>query len=426
MIQPYSFNGVLLNTDDGFFRSDLRGAFSADKDLILNDLLTDGQAWGRSKVKERKLVLNIIAGGYDLARITILNAMLRGNALKPLVIDTDIGRLMGYAEVVNFAWSDSTTLRISAQLTMPDPYWYAFTPKSVQLGAQYSSGVVLGAGKGVVFGPRKNLLNPAVGSVTANGVTCTVAADGMVTLDGTATATMYVVVSPDLSSHSSMPAASYPNALYNLLSGKSYAISNNVISGALSGGTTSFNLRGSGSVIQSVALTTANTQNITISAGAIATFSYIYIPSGTVLSAYTFRLQLEQGSTATEWVPWSDEGPGAVFGSAAGASGTITNTGNADAYPVITIVGTCSGISVTNLTTGEAITVNAALGEDDTLVIDCRPATCGVYLNGVASIGLKTSPGWIHCPPGDNQFSFARNSLQNKKHCTVQLNERWI
>jgi hypothetical protein len=118
-------------------------------------------------------------------------------------------------------------------------------------------------------------------------------------------------------------------------------------------------------------------------------------------------------------LPWT-------LGSLTGGAGTITNDGNADAYPVITVVGTCSNISVTNQTTGENVGVSAALSDNDELVIDCRPATCGVYLNGVADIGLKTSPGWMRCVPGDNQIVFSRNSLQNKKHCTVVLNERWI
>jgi hypothetical protein len=118
-------------------------------------------------------------------------------------------------------------------------------------------------------------------------------------------------------------------------------------------------------------------------------------------------------------LPWT-------LGSLTGGAGTITNDGNADAYPVITVVGTCSNISVTNQTTGENVGVSAALSDNDELVVDCRPATCGVYLNGVADIGLKTSPGWMRCVPGDNQIVFTRNSLQDKKHCTVELNERWI
>lgn len=121
-------------------------------------------------------------------------------------------------------------------------------------------------------------------------------------------------------------------------------------------------------------------------------------------------------------LPWT-------LGALAGGQGTIANLGNADAYPIITVVGTCDTISVANLTTGESISVNASLSDSDTLVIDCSAGpdnTRGIYVNGVSRLALKTTPGWIHCPPGDNLFSFSRNSLQVKQHCAVSLQSRWI
>ncbi|MFT8889862.1 MAG: phage tail protein [Ethanoligenens sp.] len=142
MISPISFNSVALN--DGFFDSDLRGVFDSDKVLTLNDILGDGQVFGRSKAAERKLVLNIVAGAHDLARITALNRMVAGNMLKPLVIDTDIGRLVGYAEVTNFAWADDTPLLSSCQLTMPDPHWYALQPDTLALEPHIDNGVIFG------------------------------------------------------------------------------------------------------------------------------------------------------------------------------------------------------------------------------------------------------------------------------------------
>lgn len=142
MISPISFNGVALN--DGFFQSDLRGMFDADKTLTLNDILGDGQVFGRSKASERKLVLNIVAGAENLSKITALNKMIAGNALKPLVIDTDIGRLIGYAEVTNFAWADDTPLLSSCQLTMPDPHWYTLQPDTLSLEPSITNGVIFG------------------------------------------------------------------------------------------------------------------------------------------------------------------------------------------------------------------------------------------------------------------------------------------
>lgn len=140
-------------------------------------------------------------------------------------------------------------------------------------------------------------------------------------------------------------------------------------------------------------------------------------------SAYTDQISLG-GTTNAPLIlpavlPWT-------LGGITGASGSILNEGNADSYPVITIVGTCSSISISNSTTGESISINGSLTDSDTLVIDCRPSTCGVWLNGVPRIDLKTSPGWIHCAPGWNTFIFNRISLQTKKHCTVALQSRWI
>ncbi|HCC00540.1 MAG TPA: hypothetical protein DEP42_04905 [Ruminococcaceae bacterium] len=123
------------------------------------------------------------------------------------------------------------------------------------------------------------------------------------------------------------------------------------------------------------------------------------------------------------------ENHGVIFGTSTGAAGIVTNLGNVDAYPIITIVGECSGILIKNETTGESIQISATLELGDTLIIDCSAgtnSTRGIYLNGISTLTTKTTVGWIHCIPGRNAFSFARYSLENKKHCTVQLHSRWI
>ncbi|ADU27133.1 phage distal tail protein [Ethanoligenens harbinense] len=172
----------------------------------------------------------------------------------------------------------------------------------------------------------------------------------------------------------------------------------------------------------------------TVSVGSPATFTaqsgqsipsvQISIPAGTACSQYAVGLQVESGSTATGWV--SPGTQGVIFYPAEGETGTITNTGNVDAYPIITITGACANPSVTNDTTGESISVNLALGSTDTLVIDCRPATRGCYLNGTLAFGIKQELGWIHCPPGDNVLTFARNGYDTKRHCTVSLQGRYL
>lgn len=150
----------------------------------------------------------------------------------------------------------------------------------------------------------------------------------------------------------------------------------------------------------------------------------LFMPSGTVCQQYQLGLQIEAGSTATGWV--SPGTQGVIFYPAVGETGTITNTGNVDAYPVVTIVGSCANPSIANDTTGETIAVNVALGNTDTLVIDCRPATRGCYLNGVLTFGIKQGLGWIHCPPGDNVLTFERDGYDTKRHCTIALQGRYL
>ena len=113
-----------------------------------------------------------------------------------------------------------------------------------------------------------------------------------------------------------------------------------------------------------------------------------------------------------------------TFGDVTGGQGTVTNSGNALGYPVITIIGTCSNLIITNTTTGESMTVNISLGATDVLVIDNNPRTRSITLNGINRMDLKVG-NWITCPPGDNVFSFSRNSLEMKNHCSISLTSRW-
>lgn len=113
-----------------------------------------------------------------------------------------------------------------------------------------------------------------------------------------------------------------------------------------------------------------------------------------------------------------------VFGDITGAEGQVYNYGTALAYPVITVEGTCDTIAIKNETTGESMAYDVSLGTLDMLVIDSRPETRGIYLNGAKRMDLKNGV-WITCEPGANDFVFTRNSLESKQHCTITLESRW-
>lgn len=114
-----------------------------------------------------------------------------------------------------------------------------------------------------------------------------------------------------------------------------------------------------------------------------------------------------------------------VFGDITGASGTITNKGNAVLYPIFIIVGSCSNVSINNQTTGETISCGVSLGENDVLVIDNNPKTRCIKLNGILRMDLKVG-NWVHCEPGDNIFVFTRDSLETKHHLSIEYQAVWI
>jgi hypothetical protein len=116
-----------------------------------------------------------------------------------------------------------------------------------------------------------------------------------------------------------------------------------------------------------------------------------------------------------------------IFGAVTGASGVVTNLGNTIAYPIITIVGTCDTVNIINTTTNQSLGCNQAISAGSTLIIDCRPASRGIYYNGVNRMDLKnTNDAWLTCAPGNNNFVFTRNSLETKLHCSISLQGRWI
>jgi len=114
-----------------------------------------------------------------------------------------------------------------------------------------------------------------------------------------------------------------------------------------------------------------------------------------------------------------------TFGNIIGESDIIVNKGTASAYPVITVIGSCSDILITNVTTGEYMYINYQLLENDVLEIDNNPLTRSIKLNGAIRMDLKNGT-WITCDVGDNEITFNRNSLESIFHCTVNLKSRYI
>lgn len=64
------------------------------------------------------------------------------------------------------------------------------------------------------------------------------------------------------------------------------------------------------------------------------------------------------------------------------SSARPNNTGDVEAWPIWTITGPATSVTLGNTTTGDSLTLNTALGVGDTIVIDTRPGRKSVVLTG--------------------------------------------
>jgi hypothetical protein len=92
-------------------------------------------------------------------------------------------------------------------------------------------------------------------------------------------------------------------------------------------------------------------------------------------------------------------------GGSSSTTTAIVNSGNTTTYPVITITGPVTSPTISNNNTGQFITVNYALTNTDTLVIDLDQKL--VTLNGVSARNLLAGNSqWFGCGVGTTNLSF--------------------
>lgn len=142
----------------------------------------------------------------------------------------------------------------------------------------------------------KNLI-PSYKSETKGGLTVKLGADGSLTFNGTATSTYSFVLPFDA-----------PPGPYVFTANNSQAIG--------TGGTNSpyYALRAEDNTwLKDAALTVTNRQSTFTATRAITSFLFV-VPAGVTLADFTVKLQLERGTTATEYEAWADPTPVEVGG----------------------------------------------------------------------------------------------------------------
>lgn len=116
-------------------------------------------------------------------------------------------------------------------------------------------------------------------------------------------------------------------------------------------------------------------------------------------------VEVRQGSTLTTWFPFL---PLVLGASDAFASFTITNTGDVRAWPVVTVLGPGQVVTAENLTTGLSWTVTGSIAAGSTLVVDTRPGSKRVTIDGVNSFPRLTADSALWpLEPGPNRVSLS-------------------
>ena len=105
---------------------------------------------------------------------------------------------------------------------------------------------------------------------------------------------------------------------------------------------------------------------------------------------------------------------------------TITNTGDAEMWPVWTIHGPGSSLVVTDTTTGLLFSTGDVLGGSDVLVIDTTPGVKTMTLNGVNDFtNLVNSSTLFSLTTGANAITVALAGTSSATTLSVVYKQRW-
>ena len=129
-------------------------------------------------------------------------------------------------------------------------------------------------------------------------------------------------------------------------------------------------------------------------------------------------------STGFTWFPFL---PLVLGSSDVFASATITNVGDVDAWPVITVVGPGNDLVLTNLTTGLAWSFPGNIAAGSTLVVDTRPGHKSARLDGNNAFGRLTDDSALWpLVPGPNRISIAFATATPASRVTFAWRNRWL
>lgn len=115
-----------------------------------------------------------------------------------------------------------------------------------------------------------------------------------------------------------------------------------------------------------------------------------------------------------------------IIGDINARQGFLLNDGTSTGYPVITITGPCDKFTLVNKSTNQTNTLELFLKVTDTLIIDCRPKSRSIKLNGVQKY-IKNFD-FYRCEPGSNDFEFLQFGVNTSDYlnCKIEFQERYL
>lgn len=109
------------------------------------------------------------------------------------------------------------------------------------------------------------------------------------------------------------------------------------------------------------------------------------------------------------------------------AATTITNTGDVDAWPIITVTGPGTDLTVLNSTTGASLQITGTIAAGSQVVIDARPGHKSVRIDGFNAFGRLTEDSTLWpLIPGPNQISIGFASATTASRVTFAWRNRWL
>ncbi len=119
-------------------------------------------------------------------------------------------------------------------------------------------------------------------------------------------------------------------------------------------------------------------------------------------------------------------GTGRTYGSA-GESGrlAVTNSGSADAYPVLRLDGPVANPAIEQVNTGAGITLDATLADGEYVVIDTRTRAVLYMGTSPRRSWVRTGSAWPTLPPGTSTFAYRGTALPGSPGQSSLLTITW-